>query len=71
MKIDVPTKEAITPITKKVVSEKGTPIDPIPIEETPEEREAAATEKARLHPVLRRSAATRLAFSQARKKRKC
>ena len=66
----MPIKEATTPIITKAILEKGTPTDPIPIDKTPEEREAAAAERARLQPVLRRSAATRIGIFTNKEKQK-
>lgn len=44
-----------TTTSKQDVKGQGTPVDPIPIEETKEEKAAAAAERAKLMPTLRKS----------------
>ena len=49
-------------LTKKMLKEKGTPVNPIPIKEREEERAAAAAEQPRLIPVLRRSVVAKVSL---------
>ena len=70
IKRDEPITEVTTPTTKKEDKEKGTPTDLIPIEETPKEREDAAAKRARLQPVLRRSAVTKIGLFTNKEKEK-
>ena len=69
-KQDVLMIEATTPITKIEVKEKGTPMDLIPIEETPKEKEEIAAKRAKLMPVLQKFVVAKVSLFSDKEKEK-